>query len=522
MRYFNSRSRLALACVLALGAAAVSLPAAAQGGPKRGAAVAEFQVDGIVVKLKAGMVGENIAAMRLEAKNLRAAERAAIAAVAGHLGGQVKLERRLEGDSVYRLALHKKMSTKEAQALVDAIAAMPGVEFAEVETRATLDQAAPNDTFFNLQWGLMSPQRSPDANLGAARAVDAWGVMDSPLWTPYQQRLPVVVAFIDSGLRFGHSDFNGRVSGGLGYDFVSAETAAAGNNDGNGRDGVATDPGTWAAAGTCGTSSAAVNSNWHGTGVASLIAGRTNDSNGIAGAVGADGNISLLGVRAYGSCGGTVTDIADSVRWTAGGTVTNAPVNHTPAAVLNLSLSGPGSCPAYLQAAIDDARSRGASVVAAAGNTGETGVSRWPSNCNGVIGVGAHNRAGDATDYATVSSAVALTAPGGVVASGDGIAMASNNGTTTPTTSGWVFREGSSFAAPLVSGTLAMLRSLSPQITRDRAEMFLLAQTTPHASDTWCRNNPGNCGRGMLDMQRSVHFANSALRFQATFGYWPY
>ena len=57
------------------------------------------------------------------------------------------------------------------------------------------------------------------------------------------------------------------------------------------------------------------NSSWHGTQVSALIAARTNDGVGMAGAA---PGVRVLPVRVLGKCGGYDSDIIAGMRWAAG------------------------------------------------------------------------------------------------------------------------------------------------------------------------------------------------------------
>ena len=76
-------------------------------------------------------------------------------------------------------------------------------------------------------------------------------------------------------------------------------------------------------------------------GVAAAIA---NNAMGIAGV---GWNIRILPVRALGKCGGSLADIAEAIRWSAGVAVPGVPNNTTPAKVINLSLGGGNTCTAH-------------------------------------------------------------------------------------------------------------------------------------------------------------------------------
>ncbi|MFP3599986.1 S8 family serine peptidase, partial [Chryseobacterium sp. SIMBA_029] len=79
------------------------------------------------------------------------------------------------------------------------------------------------------------------------------------------------------------------------------------------------------------------NSSWHGTHVAGIIAAVAGNGKGIAGVA---PQAKIVPVRVIGTCGGYTSDIADGIRWAAGGSVSGAPANANPARVINLSLGG--------------------------------------------------------------------------------------------------------------------------------------------------------------------------------------
>ena len=162
-------------------------------------------------------------------------------------------------------------------------------------------------------------------------------------------------------------------------------------NDGDGRDSNPSDPGDWVAANECFAGSAASNSSWHGTHVAGTIGAASNNGVGVAGI---NWSSKILPVRVLGKCGGTISDIADGMRWSAGLPVPGVPANANPAKVLNLSLGGSGACDATYQNAINAIVAAGTTVVVSAGNSNANASGFRPANCNGVITVAATNRNG--------------------------------------------------------------------------------------------------------------------------------
>src|ERR1043165_8125554 len=243
------------------------------------------------------------------------------------------------------LKVDRKLSLADAAALAHDIAASdPNVEYAEPD-RIMRHTFTPNDTRYNEQWHYFE-------TAGGINAPAAWDKSTGA---------GVVVAVIDTGYR-PHADLVANIL--PGYDFIGDTFVS---NDGNGRDSDASDPGDWINAGECGPGDPATfeASSWHGTHVAGTIAAVTNNANGVAGvAFGAK----VVPARVLGKCGGYTSDIADAIVWVSGGSVSGVPANANPAKVINISLGGDGACDTTTQTAINAARSRGASVIVAAGN----------------------------------------------------------------------------------------------------------------------------------------------------------
>lgn len=348
--------------------------------------------------------------------------------------------------------------------------------------RLAVRAAAPNDPLWSYQWDLSSARFGIDAQ-------SAW---------PRTRGAGVTVAVVDTGI-IAHPDLAGQVL--PGYDFISDPWTA---RDGNGRDADPTDRGDWLVDGDCGGSDKATDSTWHGTHVAGTIAATASNGEGIAGvAPGAR----ILPVRAVGRCGGSLVDIADGVTWATGGRLNRVPRNANPARVVNLSLGGAMTCPATLQAAIDGANSRGALVVAAAGNSAVPAEREAPGNCRGVINVAATTGTGARANYSNYGRAVTLSAPGGQ-SDRDGILSTIDGGRRTATGPDYGFMIGTSMAAPHVSGVAALLLSTAPGLSAAQVRSVLTSSARPLGAAC------SGCGAGIVDAGRAV----AAVRGQARTG----
>jgi serine protease len=418
--------------------------------------------------------------------------------------------------AVARLAMPTTASNLEAALSI--LRADPQVAFVEPDRRRYA-HAIPNDPLYAGQWYLKGEQVS------AARAESAW---DSSTGSA-----GVIVAVLDTGIRYDHPDLERAASGGRllpGYDFVSADSDGkfTSANDGDGRDADASDPGDWVT-----TTEAALpifddnceaqdESSWHGTRVAGLIGARSNNNAGIAGLTWRPW---ILPVRVLGKCGGYDSDILAGMRWAGGLAVTGVPANPYPARVINLSLGSEDRCPASYQTVIDELVRNGVVIVASAGN--ESGPVAAPASCQGVVSVVALRHAGTKVGFSSLGANATIGAPGGnCVNTGANepclysIDTTTNLGATTPGTHGYTdqfnFNVGTSFSAPLVAGVAALMVSTNATLTSAEITERLRrgARTYPAVSGIpVCRNPSGlndrqtsecactaaACGAGMLD-----------------------
>src|SRR5215510_5028765 len=379
---------------------------------------------------------------------------AKMTALSAAAGETLSYKRAMSGNA-HVLTLPTRMAPAAVEAMARKLAALPNVEYAEPDyvMRPLL---TPNDPSYPAQWHYYE-------SVGGINAPAAWDITTGSA--------SIAVAVIDTGIT-DHPDLAGRWVGG--YDFIADVPTA---NDGNGRDSDPHDPGDWVTANLCGPGEPAENSSWHGTHVAGTIGAASNNGLGVTGI---NWVSPIVPIRVLGRCGGFTSDIVDGMRWAAGLTVSGVPANANPAKVLNLSLGGGGSCSATYQNAINAVNAAGAIVVVSAGNSNANAANYTPASCNGVVTVAATDRDGNRTFYSNFGSAVEISAPGGETntnspspAPQNGVLSTLNTGLTTPGAASYVYYQGTSMAAPHITGVISLMVSLDPTLNFTQALQLL-------------------------------------------------
>ncbi|HEX4524538.1 MAG TPA: S8 family peptidase [Casimicrobiaceae bacterium] len=373
----------------------------------------------------------------------------------------------------------------EARAIAQRLAGHADVEYIQPDRRMRA-QFVPNDQYLAQQTYLRD---------------DAAGISAFSAWDLTTGSANVVVAVVDTGYR-PHPALAGRIL--PGYDFISNPLVA---NDGDGRDADATDPGDWIVISDLTASQRFYgcrieDSTWHGTSTAGIIAANTNDG---AWTAGIDWSARILPVRVLGKCYGDDSDVLDGIAWAAGLPVPGVPANPTPAQVINLSLGQYGECEPAYQQVIASAFAHGVTraIVAGAGN-GRIDVSSFmPANCPGVISVAATNSIGGKASYTNFGPTITISAPGGDTFAGfDGIELLGNLGTEGPTDDSVYIANGTSFSAPMVSGTVALMLAVAPGLSAPQIAALLESSAKPFPPGSTC--STANCGAGIVDAHAAV------------------
>lgn len=348
----------------------------------------------------------------------------------------------------------------------------------------------PNDTFYSKQWYL-ERIKAPSA------------------WERTSGAPNVIVAVIDSGIQIDHPDLkdniwlntkeiadngidddgNGFIDDLQGWDFV---------NDDNDPSPDFVEDLPWTEGGLS-----------HGTVVSGIIAAKGNNKKGISGIAWEAKLMPLKVLNEVGS--GNIKDVVRAIDYA----ISNG------ADIINLSFVGLEYSSA-LQAAIERAYNKGILIVAAAGNEHLDGEGYdvnlnplYPVCYDGsfgqnmVIGVAATDALDQKALFSSYgSNCIDISAPG--VSFFSTVAF-NNNFSQGEFNKYWDgYWSGTSMAAPVVSGSLALILGANPNINRHEALDILLSST-----DNILRLNPkypGQLGSGRVNVDRAVNISHLKLK----------
>jgi len=377
-----------------------------------------------------------------------------------------------------------------------ALAKLPQVSFATPmlgQRVATTSVSTPNDPYFSQQWHLL--------NTGQGHGTAGIDINVTPVW-PTLKGTGIGVGIVDDSLQLTHPD-------------LAPNVAASGHYDWNGND---SDP------------SPDLTANKHGTAVAGLVAACADNDIGVSGvAPGA----TLYGLRLIADPYVTDDKIAQAMAW-----------NNDVIQVKNNSWGPIGSSDqlyevgSLWQSAVADGTSTGRGslgtiYVFSAGNgkeDGDQGNKSARDNNIHVIAVSALTDAGVSTYYSEGGAHVIVSAPGGEGVP-DGITttdLTGGNGYNT-TSSGDLSDtnytktfDGTSAAAPIVSGVVALMLEANPNLGwRDVQEILLRSSTKLKPTDPdWVSRDGGQpslplikhhpfYGGGLINAQAATTLAAS-------------
>jgi type VII secretion-associated serine protease mycosin len=260
-------------------------------------------------------------------------------------------------------------------------------------------------------------------------AVDQWGwsrvKADQAYDTGYHGE-GVIVALLDTGVDTEHPDLAANIIDG--WNFVDD------NNNITDLDG-------------------------HGTMVCGVVAAVANNGIGVAGVA---PNVTIMPLKVLSESGGNLFDLSLAITYAA---------DHE-AKVIGMSLGGNSSrIPMALESAINYAYQKGCVLVAAAGNDG-TNELFYPAAYDNVIAVSAIDENDTKASFSNYGDYIDFCAPGVDIL-------------TTWTNGTYAYGSGTSFAAPFVTGVVALMLSKYPSLNPENVTATLRAQAEDLGDAGW-------------------------------------
>jgi subtilisin family serine protease len=350
---------------------------------------------------------------------------------------------------------------------VKAFVGRPGVLYAEPDY-AMYRTDVPADPLYAREAPYMQVEHAPEA------------------WDIEKGKPGVLVAVLDTGIDLSHPDLQGRI-------WVNPHEIANNNIDDDGNNCIddvngcsfVTDP----SPGCTGSVNGNVRDDLgHGTFVAGIIAANGGNGQGIAGVA---RNVTILPVKVLDCNGdGDSLALAQGILYAA----------QAGAKVMNISLGGPVDSIVVREAVRIAHDQYGSLIVAAAGNTGTSGVA-YPARYPQVIAVGATSS--DNPDRRAIFSTTGPEVD--VVAVGQGIVGTVPQSSCTrflKCISGgpYAVGDGTSFAAPQVTGLVALMLSHTPTLRPDA--ILSIVKATADALPAGDR--PDWAGSGRINMLKAL------------------
>jgi subtilisin family serine protease len=315
-------------------------------------------------------------------------------------------------------------------------------------------RAAPGVAYAEQDRQQYRPVRTPNDPMFSQQ----WGAQRVGLpaaWDLTVGSASVTVAVVDTGIHYGLPEFQGRLVSPYSVQYDSQHLEDLLDIDG------------------------------HGTGVAAVAAAQGDNGFFIAGAA---WGVNIMPVHLTDDPAGCDDlTMAKAIQW----------ASSRGADVINISFAGSWASET-VRRAVNDARALGIPVVAAAGNQGPGVGLGYPGAYPGVITVGATDGADRLAGFSQTGDVLDVAAPGvGIVTYVD---ADPNNTVAEPA---FAAIDGTSFAAPLVSGVVALMLSINPALTPDQIENILARTST----DLGVPGRDPSFGHGLLDARRAVEMA---------------
>lgn len=385
------------------------------------------------------------------------------------------------GDEVLGRIVKVQFSENVAEANLNSILSLdPDIEYIQLSSTYQLD-FVPNDSLLSQQWALEK-----------IKAFDAWDIT--------QGLKSVIVAVIDMGMDYNHIDLKNNIfqnNGEIGIDNFGRDKRYNGVDDDN--NGFIDDYRGWDFTDRVGfpfDSTSGDYLGWdndpyddsksslasgHGTQVGGVIAAESNNLFGISGAA---PNVTLLNIRSFDPSGdGEEDDAAAAILYAI----------RMGAEVINMSW-GDYSFSFVLRDVIRYAYSQNVILVASAGNQNSS-QQHYPSGYSEVISVSGSTQEDFIAGF-NWGPTIDLVAPGVSIL-------------TTDLNSKYSLKAGTSFSAPFVSATAALIMSLQ-NFNNEEVKQIIKSTTDDIGESGWDIKT----GAGRLNMERALRvLAPSIIKF---------
>ena len=306
------------------------------------------------------------------------------------------------------------------------------------------------------------PQADPESGmqdyLTVVRAYDGWQIDQSDSTR--------IIGIVDTGINMNHEDL-----GNIAFNYEDPINGIDDDADGFIDNFHGWDVGN-------GDNDPTVDGNGHGTHVTGISSATVNNSIGMAGL---GFNSRYLPIKAWNGTLKTLINEYEGIIYAA---------DHG-CDVINLSWGGPGYKSQYGQDIINYAvLEKNVVVIAAAGNTHEE-LDFYPASYDNVLSVGATDMEDNMASWATFSHFIDIMAPGQQIYS------TINNGD-------YGKSGGSSFAAPMVAGAAALVRSHFPSFTAQQVMEQLRVSSDDIYNVGTNMDYFGKMGRGRLNVHKAL------------------
>lgn len=332
-------------------------------------------------------------------------------------GGEVK--------KIYKMgAEHWKLSNVDLEVLLQELNENEYVEYAEPNYILKADGIVPNDPRFNEQWGLNNTGQNGGVNDADIDAPEAWEISSDIS--------EVLVGVLDSGIDYLHEDLKDNV--------WTNKNEIPGNGIDDDNNGYIDDIHGWD---FINSDNDPMDDLGHGTNVAGIIAAKTNNNLGISGVA---SNVKLIPFKILDDEGnGYVSIIIEALEYCIKNDIF----------ITNNSYGGT----AFSAAMYDffkDYSNYNFIFVSASGNKNSDNdlIPHYPSSYQSekIISVGAYNRFNQKASFSNYgATSVDLFAPGKEILSTD-------------LNDNYKIVDGTSFACPMVTGSVAMFKGKFPEL----------------------------------------------------------